>query len=97
MRRRSVTHFGDADVDDAHFGKSPEHWTERHSHLAMPPYWFLLSDEGRHILQERIDADQVIGMHVPANLPDDREDRRKSLQDVDLFTRPGQDQRDLER
>jgi len=88
----TVMHFGDADVDDAHFATSPEHWAERHSHLAMPPYWFFLSDEGRQILRDRIDAGQVIGMHVPANLPDEREDRRESLQDVDLFTKPGRDQ-----
>lgn len=86
----TVMHFGDADVDDAHFEKSPEHWTERHSHLAMPPYWFFLSDEGRRILEERIDADEVIGMHVPVKVPDDPADRRDDLQGVDLFTRPGE-------
>ena len=89
-RETTVMHFGDADADDAHFAKSPEHWTERRSHLAMPPYWFFLSGDGRRILHERIDADRVIGMHVPANLPDDRASRRNSLQDVDLFTRPGE-------
>ena len=86
----TVMHFGDADVDDAHFAKSPEHWTERHSHLAMPPYWFFLSNEGRRILQDRVGADEVIGMHVPTAVPDDRMSRRESLQDVDLFVKPGE-------
>jgi L-ascorbate metabolism protein UlaG (beta-lactamase superfamily) len=86
----TVMHFGDADVDDAHFVRSAEHWTERHSHLALPPYWFFLSDEGRRILKDRIDADEVIGMHVPANVPDEPADRRDHLQKVDLFTRPGE-------
>jgi L-ascorbate metabolism protein UlaG (beta-lactamase superfamily) len=86
----TVMHFGDADVDDAHFAKSPEHWTERHSHLAMPPYWFFLSKDGRRILEERIDADEVIGMHVPADVPDDRDSRPENLKDKDLFTRPGE-------
>ena len=86
----TVMHFGDADVDDTHFAKSPEHWTERHSHLAMPPYWFFLSNDGRRILRERIDADEVIGMHVPVSMPDDRASHDKRLQDVDLFTRPGE-------
>ena len=86
----TVMHFGDADVDDAHFATSPEHWSERHSHLAMPPYWFFLSGEGRRILRDRIGADDAIGLHVPANIPDDRASRRKSLQDVDLFTKPGE-------
>ena len=86
----TVMHFGDADVDDAHFTKSPEHWTERHSHLAMPPYWFFMSSEGRRILQERIGADEVIGMHVPTEVPDDRASRPESLREVDLFTQPGE-------
>ena len=86
----TVMHFGDADVEDAHFAKSPEHWTERHSHLAMPPYWFFLSNEGRRILQDRIGADDVIGMHVPTDVPDDPASRHESLQDVDLFTKPGE-------
>ena len=86
----TVMHFGDADVDDAHFAMRPEHWTERHSHLAMPPYWFFMSNEGRRILQDRIGADKVIGMHVPTDVPDDPASRPKSLQDVDLFTQPGE-------
>jgi L-ascorbate metabolism protein UlaG (beta-lactamase superfamily) len=86
----TVMHFGDADVEDAHFAKSPEHWTERHSHLAMPPYWFFLSNEGRRILQDRIGADEVIGMHVPTDVPDDPASRHESLQDVDLFVMPGE-------
>jgi len=90
----TVMHFGDADVDDAHFAKSPEHWAERHSHLAMPPYWFFLSNEGQRILRDRIGADDVIGMHVPAKVPDDRASRPENFQDLDLFTRPGES-RDL--
>ena len=86
----TVMHFGDADVNDAHFAKSPAHWKERHSHLAMPPYWFLLSTEGRRILRDRIGADREIGMHVPAKVPDDRESRPENLRGVDLFTRPGE-------
>ena len=83
-------HFGDADVNDAHFAMSPAHWTERHSHLAMPPYWFFLSTEGQRILRDRIGADREIGMHVPAKVPDNRESRPENLQGVDLFTRPGE-------
>jgi L-ascorbate metabolism protein UlaG (beta-lactamase superfamily) len=86
----TVMHFGDADPVDVHFARSPEHWNERHSHFAMPPYWFFLSNEGRQILQDRIGADEVIGMHVPTDVPDDSASRRERLQDVDLFTQPGE-------
>jgi len=85
----TVMHFGDADPVDEHFAKSPDHWKERHSHLAMPPYWFFLSNEGRRILRDRIGADKVIGMHVPTAVPDDPASRRESLQDADLFVKPG--------
>lgn len=86
----TVMHFGDADPADAHFAISPDHWKERHSHLALPPYWFFLSNEGRRILRDRIGADEVTGMHVPTAVPDDPASRRESLQDVDLFVKPGE-------
>ncbi len=86
----TVMHFGDADVDDAHFAITPEHWEERHSHLALPPYWFLASDRGRQVLEERVDAGKVIGMHVPADMAEIPELRGERLREVDLFTKPGE-------
>ena len=86
----TVMHFGDADASDVHYAGRPDYWRRRHTHVAMPPYWFFLSGEGRQILQDRIAADHAIGMHVPAKMPDDRSDRPEKLQDVDLFTRPGE-------
>ncbi len=83
-------HFGDADPFDEHYAKAPEHWQERHTHFAMPPYWFLYSKEGRQILEDRIGASHAIGMHVPTDVPDDPASRREELQDVDLFTKPGE-------
>ncbi len=86
----TVMHFGDADPDDAHYTKDPQHWKERHTHFAMPPYWFFFSDEGRRILEDRINASHTIGVHVPKKVPDDPGRRREKLQGVDLFTRPGE-------
>jgi len=86
----TVMHFGDADPVDAHFARSPEHWNERQSHFAMPPYWFFLSNEGRQILKDRIGAEKAVGMHVPTAVPDDRASRRERLQDIDLFVIPGE-------
>ena len=70
--------------------RSPEHWQERHTHFAMPPYWFFNSKQGRRILEDRIGASHATGMHVPIDVPDDPASRRKTLQDVDLFTEPGE-------
>ncbi len=86
----TITHFGDAEPADEHYAGQAEHWRERHTHLAMPPYWFFLSSEGRAILEERIDADHAVGMHVPSQISDDATKRPDGLQDVDLFTDPGQ-------
>lgn len=86
----TVMHFGDAEPGDEHFATEAEHWRERHTHLAMPPYWFFLSSQGRRILEERIGADHEVGMHVPTRISDDSAERPEALQDVDLFSKPGE-------
>jgi len=86
----TVMHFGDADPVDEHYSEHPEHWKERQTHFAMPPYWFFFSNEGRQILGDRIGALDVVGMHVPTKVPDDAANRSENLQDVDLFTQPGE-------
>jgi L-ascorbate metabolism protein UlaG (beta-lactamase superfamily) len=88
--KTTVMHFGDADPVDKHYAGQAEHWRERHTHLAMPPYWFFLSGQGREILEQRIAPDHAVGMHVPTDVPDDRTARPEELQDVDLFTKPGE-------
>jgi L-ascorbate metabolism protein UlaG (beta-lactamase superfamily) len=86
----TVMHFGDAGAVDDYYATDPRHWQERKTHFAMPPYWFFLSDEGREILQNRIQPVNAVGMHVPTNVPDEPTDRQQGLQDVDLFTQPGE-------
>jgi L-ascorbate metabolism protein UlaG (beta-lactamase superfamily) len=86
----SVVHLGDADVDDEHFEKTAPYWNQAQPNLALPPYWFFLSPEGNRIVAERIDALHATGMHVPTEVPDDPAERREELQDVDLFTQPGE-------
>lgn len=86
----TVMHLGDADTGEEHFVATSSYWQERHTHFAMPPYWFFLNDEGRQIIDERIAADHTVGMHVPTEVPDDPEDRPDELKDVDLFTKPGE-------
>ena len=66
----TVMHFGDADALDEHFAIDPGHWQKRQTHFAMPPYWFLFSNEGRKILEDRVGALHSIGMHVPTGVPD---------------------------
>ena len=86
----TVMHFGDADPNDEHFARHAEHWRERHTHFAMPPYWFFFSAETRRVLENRIGASHTIGVHVPTEMPDDPANRPDVYQDLDLFTRPGE-------
>ncbi len=86
----TVMHFGDADPQHHHYTIDPEHWHERHTHFAMPPYWFFYSAHGRQILEQRMDTGYAIGLHVPDEVPTEPSARHEALQDVDLFTQPGE-------
>ena len=84
----TVMHLGDADTVDAHFAVQPDFWTERLTDVAFPPYWFFLNEEGRAIVENRLNARRAIGIHVPANMPNDPDKRPDELRGFELFTRP---------
>ncbi|MFC3194848.1 MBL fold metallo-hydrolase [Marinicella sediminis] len=83
----TVMHMGDADPDDLHFKPWAEHWEAKTTDQAFPPYWFMLTPDGRHILEQRIHAASAIGVHVPNNAP-------AALKQVgaDFFHQPGNSQ-----
>jgi len=85
----TVMHLGDSVADDAVFSRQQEHWDARHSHAAFPPYWFLLDEDGRRVLDNRIRADQVVGIHVPAKAVGQGDAWREQI-NGDLFTDPGE-------
>lgn len=66
---KTIMHMGDADPNDEHFLPFADHWQQRQTHTAFPPYWFFLSNDGRTILQDRINALKAIGVHVPTDVP----------------------------
>lgn len=84
----TILHLGDADARIVHFASDEEFWEERSIDLALPPYWFFASEDGRELLEVRLDVRHSIGIHVPerfsdrANIPED-------LLGHELFTRPG--------
>ena len=84
----TAMHLGDADTVDEHFAPHSGFWTERLTDLALPPYWFFLNEEGRQIVATRLQARYTIGVHVPAEVPDDPDERPEELQGFDLFTWP---------
>jgi L-ascorbate metabolism protein UlaG (beta-lactamase superfamily) len=86
----TVLHLGDADTKDLHFEKHEEHWDQRRLHMAFPPYWYFLSNEGQRVLKERLRPAHAVGIHVPVTVPETAAEREPGLRDVDLFTHPGE-------
>jgi L-ascorbate metabolism protein UlaG (beta-lactamase superfamily) len=69
----TIMHMGDADPNDEHFKPYKDYWQKHHTNTAFPPYWFFTSEDGQIILDERINADKSIGIHVPIKVPFDLE------------------------
>jgi L-ascorbate metabolism protein UlaG (beta-lactamase superfamily) len=86
----TVIHLGDADTRVAHFEQHSEHWSSPVTDLAMPPYWYFLSAGGREILDDELKPRHAIGVHVPADVPDEASRRPPEFDGYDLFTVPGE-------
>ncbi len=65
----TVIHMGDADSRREHFQPHADHWTARRTDTAFPPYWFFLSEAGKAILKDDINAEKATGVHVPIKVP----------------------------
>jgi len=89
----TVLHLGDSDARIVHFEQDENYWDERRVDLAFPPYWFFMSDDGREILEDRINVRNSIGIHVPARFGDDPASIPDELFGSELFTRPGEGRR----
>tara|TARA_R110000737_G_scaffold34232_4_gene52665 strand:- start:3103 stop:3945 length:843 start_codon:yes stop_codon:yes gene_type:complete len=81
----TVMHMGDADADDEHYLGYKTHWQKQVTDTAFPPYWFFYSAEGRDILNEIINAEQHVGVHVPVEVP-----KRLIETKQQFFSTPGQ-------
>lgn len=90
----TVVHLGDADMSDAHFTRDAAYWGRRRTRVAFPPYWFFTTDEGRKVLNTRLNAARSIGVHVPRDVPARSDARAPELRGHELFTVPG-DVRDI--
>ncbi len=56
-------HFGDADMSDSNF--SAFDLPSEKIDVAFVPYWFLLEENGRKLVRERIGAKTVVAVHIP--------------------------------
>lgn len=86
----TVVHLGDADTSDAHFTRDAAYWGRRRTRVAFPPYWFFTTDEGRKVLNTRLNAARSIGVHVPRDVPSESGRREPELRGHELFTTPGE-------
>ncbi len=86
----TVVHLGDATRQEEFYARSIAFWTSRTAELALPPYWFFLSDGGRYILENYVKSPRIIGVHVPREVPSLPPERPEELQNVVLFTQPGE-------
>lgn len=85
----TVLHLGDADTRVADFEKHAAHFASRRAKAAFPPYWFFDSETGKSIVDTYLNADQVIGIHVPAAAIG-QGDAWRERAGGDLFTDPGE-------
>jgi len=85
----TVAHLGDADPHDVHFEPHQDHWDAKTLDLALPPYWFFEREEGRRIIEQRLQPHTAIGVHVPVAASLDPEAARARL-GADLFIIPGE-------
>lgn len=86
----TVVHLGDADAGRQHYAPHQAYWQERATDLALIPVWMMLTNKGRYVLDEYVDADHEIGMHVYKSIADDPEDREPKFEGLDIFTQPGE-------
>ncbi|MCB1635991.1 MAG: hypothetical protein KDI51_15490, partial [Xanthomonadales bacterium] len=85
----TVTHFGDAATVAEDFDRHAEHFAARRSQAAFPPHWFFEDPQGRAIMAQHFNAEQIIGIHVPAAAAGKGDAVRAQL-GGDLFTDPGE-------
>ena len=86
----TVMHLGDADAGREHYSPHESHWKARATDLALVPVWLMLTDKGRFVLNEYVDAEHAIGVHVYKSVPDQPEDRSADFEGLDIFTQPGE-------
>ncbi len=81
----TILHMGDADPNKDHYLAHKELWPKQKSDLGFPPYWFYFSSEGNDILENILNIEKSIGIHVPVQVP-----KNLSASGKDYFSFPGE-------
>lgn len=65
-----VMHLGDADPAPVHYEALEEFLQAKRTGLAMVPFWFTNREDLEQILDEGLNAQSMVAVHVPAKVPD---------------------------
>jgi L-ascorbate metabolism protein UlaG (beta-lactamase superfamily) len=83
---KKFLHIGDADMTDENF--SVYKLNEENIDVAILPYWFLHSEEGRGLVKKQFNPKQIIAVHIS---PNDAEEVSKTLRkhysEITVFTK----------
>jgi L-ascorbate metabolism protein UlaG (beta-lactamase superfamily) len=85
----SVLHLGDSAAQYELFERFAPAWSARRNDLVLAPYWFQQETQGRKILSDLLQAGSVLGIHVPADVPEAAEQRSREYRDLTLLLTPG--------
>lgn len=88
----TVLHLGDATTNPEAFERHRAFWQQRPLAAVFPPYWFLDDPGSSGLLMDLLQAERVIGIHVPVAALDEEADWRDRYWH-DLFIRPGESRR----
>jgi len=88
----TVIHLGDAGQVVADYERHRPFFEKKKHNAAFVPYWLFLDETGVGIIETYIDADQAIGVHVPASAIGKGDETREQL-GADAFTDPGETRR----
>lgn len=81
-----IIHLGDADPVVEHFAPNVEMLGSKRSDIAFVPAWFFSAPEPDALIGETLNADEAIGVHVPARVPQALKDSGR-----DFFSAEGQE------
>lgn len=88
-RRATVIHLGDADAGERHYVPYQADFDRKRTHAAFAPAWMLTDLSGRRVLEQRIRAANVVGIHVESAARQNPDQARKDA-NGDLFLEPGE-------
>jgi len=86
-----VIHLGDATIENPPFAEQQEFWDEQSNELLLTPYWLFKNPQRQANIDTHIRPHRSIGIHVPTALHELKKRYGSALDEVDLFTKPGEE------